>query len=369
MLTTGGPGGYWPELWGSDGKLYIVFPYQTEGNGFRVVDATDPANLRFVTDRPLPGDESMYVQFQDEFAFMGGHKVDMRTFESVLFLDGANVERPNQPGVFGINTSQHLLPLGNLLVTGGIGTNEGMAIWAHQAAPDTRGPSVGFHIPQAGRTNYPLGAPITLLIHETLETPTIINGQTFIVRRLGGQPLAGRITFAFDDVLTFQPDQPLLPNTSYEVVIPAGGIKDAAGNGIAGYSFSFSTGATLGGNAPPVVTSFAPSAYPAAPGQSVSLSATATDPNGDALTYRFDFGDGSAKTAWSSTPSASTTYANPGHYRATVQARDPSGSIASESTNVTVIAAPPAVRPSNSAQLACDATARRVGSVNPDADT
>ncbi|MGH7786572.1 MAG: Ig-like domain-containing protein, partial [Candidatus Binatia bacterium] len=369
VLTTGGPGGYWPELWGGDGKLYIVFPYQTEGNGFRVVDATDPANLRFVTDRPLPGDESMYVQFQDEFAFMGGHKVDMRTFESVLFLDGANVERPNQPGVFGINTSQHLLPLGNLLVTGGIGTNEGMAIWAHQAAPDTRGPSVGFHIPQAGRTNYPLGAPITLLIHETLETPTIINGQTFIVRRLGGQPLAGRITFAFDDVLTFQPDQPLLPNTSYEVVIPAGGIKDAAGNGIAGYSFSFSTGATLGGNAPPVVTSFAPSAYPAAPGQSVSLSATATDPNGDALTYRFDFGDGSAKTAWSSTPSASTTYANPGHYRATVQARDPSGSIASESTNVTVIAAPPAVRPSNSAQLACDATARRVWSVNPDADT
>ena len=26
VLTDGGPGGYWPELWGGDGKLYVVFP-------------------------------------------------------------------------------------------------------------------------------------------------------------------------------------------------------------------------------------------------------------------------------------------------------------------------------------------------------
>ena len=207
VLTTGGPGGYFPEIWGSgDGRLYIVFPYRTGGNGFRVVDATDPTDLGFVTDRSLPGAESMYIQFQDEYAFMGGHKVDMRTFESVLHLDGANVARPNQPGVVGIDTSQFLLPLGNLLVTGGIGANEGMAIWAHQAAPDTRGPAVGYHIPQAGRTNYPRRAPISLLIHETLESATIVNGETFFVRPVGGAPLPGRLTFSFDDVLTFQPD-------------------------------------------------------------------------------------------------------------------------------------------------------------------
>ncbi len=369
VLTAGGPGGYWPELWGDNGKLYVVFPYQTGGNGFRVIDVTDPFDLRFVADRPLPGDESMYIQFQDEFAFMGSHKVDMRTFESVLDLDGANVERPNQPGVFGINTSQFLLPLGNLLVTGGIGPNEGMAIWAHQAAPDTRGPSVGFHIPQAGRTNYPRGAPITLLIHETLETPTIVNGQTFIVRPLGGNPIAGRLTFSFDDVLTFQPNQPLLPNTNYEVVLPAGGIKDAAGNGIVGYSFTFSTGAALSGNAPPFVTSFTASAYPATPGVSVTLTASAGDPNGDALQYRFDFGDGSAKTAWSTSPSAAISYAAAGHYRATAQVRDPSGSIASETLSVTVLTPPTGPRPTNSSQLACDQAARRIWVANPDSDT
>lgn len=369
VLTAGGPGGYWPELWGSgDGQLYIVFPYNSDGNGFRVVDATDPTDLRFVTDRPLPGDASMYIQFQDEFAFMGGHKVDMRSLESVLHLNGANVARPSQPGQIGIDTSQFLLPLGNLLVTGGIGENEGMAIWAHQAAPDTRGPSVGFHIPQAGRTNYPRGMPISILIHETLATATIVNGQSFIVRPLGGSPIAGRLTFSFDDVLTFQPTQQLLANTTYEVVLTDGGIKDVAGNGMVGYSFTFSTGSTVGGNAPPQVTSFAATPYPVTPGSPLTLTADATDPNGDLLNYRFDFGDGSAKTAWSTQRSVQVTYAGAGHYRATVQVRDPSGAIASQSLAVTAIAAP-GTRPTHSSQLACNGATRRLWSVNPDSGT
>ncbi len=369
VLTTGGPGGYWPELWGGDGKLYAVFPYQTEGNGFRVVDLTDPTDLRFVTDRALPGAASMYAQFQDEFAFMGGHKVDMRTFQSVLHLDGEHVERPNQPGTFGIDTSQFALPLGNLLVTGGIGANEGMAIWAHQAAPDTRGPAVGYHVPQAGRTNYPLTAPISLLIHETLESYTIVNGVTFIVRPVGGQPIAGRLTFSFDDVLTFAPDAPLRPNTEYEVILPAGGIKDAAGNGIVGYAFNFSTGATVNGNLPPTVDSFGATPYPVAPGAGVTLTAAAVDPDGDGLEYRFDFGNGAAKTAWSAARTATTSYAAAGHYRATVQVRDPSGAIASQTATVTVLATPGAARPTSSGALWCDSATRTVWSVNPDADT
>lgn len=368
VLTTGGPGGYWPELWGHNGKLYVVFPYQVNGNGFRVVDASDPTNLRFVADRPLPGADSMYIQFQDEFAFMGSHKVDMRTFESVVYFD-PNSARPNQPGTHGIDTSQFALPLGNLLVTGGVGPNEGMAIWAHQAEPDTRGPSVGFHIPQAGRTNYPLRAPISLLIHETLESFTIVNGETFIVRPVGGAPLAGRISFAFDDVLTFAPNQPLLPDTTYEVVLPEGGIKDAAGNGMVGYSFTFSTGATLAGNAPPSVYSLTASVYPVAPGQSVTLIADADDPDDDFLEYRFDFGNGSPKSAWSSSNSIATTYVNPGHYRASVQVRDPAGSIASATHTVTVVAPPAGPAPTNSSQIVCAAAPRRVYVVNPDNGT
>ena len=368
VLTEGGPGGYWPEIWGGGGKLYVVFPYRLGGNGMRVVDATDPSDLKFVIDRPLPGAQSMYIQFQDEFAFMGSYKVDMRSFEPVVFFD-PNVERPNQPGTMGIDTSQFLLPLGNLLVTGGIGPDQGMAIWAHQAEPDLRGPSVSFHIPQAGRTGYPVGAPISLLIHETLESFTIINGETFIVQPIGGQPISGRLIFSFNDVLTFTPDAPLLPDTTYEVVIPNGGIKDAAGNGIVGYSFTFSTGASLDGNAPPVIHDFTTSSYPVAPGGNVTFTTTATDPDGDPLEFRFDFGDGTPKTTWSSSASAGHTFGTTGHFRATVQARDTSGSIATEATTVTVVDAPAATQPTNSSPVACDEASRVVWTVNPDNDT
>jgi len=368
VLTDGGPGGYWPELWGGDGKLYAVFPYRENGNGIRVVDVTDPTDLRYLVDLPLPGNEAMYIQFQDEYAFVGDHKVDMRTFESVLFLDGDNTVRPNDGGV-GIDTSQFALPLGNLLVTGGIGTNQGMAIWAHQDAPDTRGPEVGFHVPEAGRTGYSVGAPVSVLIHETLDTTTLINGQTFIVRPLGGSAIDGRITFAFDDILTFTPDQPLLADTTYEVVLPAGGIEDVAGNGMEGYSFTFSTGAVVGGNQPPTISSFDATPYPAAPGSTVTLSASASDPDGDPVEYRFDLGDSTPKTAWSTSTSTTASYPDSGHYRTTVQVRDPSGSISTESRSVTVLVAPQGPQPTTSSQILCDEPNRRIWAVNPDNDT
>jgi cytochrome c peroxidase len=358
VLKTGGPGGYWPELWGGDGKLYVVFPYRENGRGMRVVDVTNPEDIRFLADVPLPGDEPMYAQFQGEYAFIGSHKVSMRTLQSVLTFNTA---------AQGVDASQFALPLGNLLVTGGVGEFQGLAIWAHQAAPDTNGPTVGFHIPRAGQTNYPAGLPITLLIHETLETHTITVGENFIVRPVGGTSIAGTVTFAFDDILTFTPDQPLLVDTTYEVVIPAGGIRDAAGNGIEGYSFTFSTGSSVNGNLPPQVTSFTATPYPVEPGQSVSFQATATDPEADTLAYRFDFGDGSARTEWGSAMSTNHVYTAAGHHQAKVQVRDTSGVITTRAVTVTVMPPLPAGnRPAHSSQIVTDTARRTVWTVNPD---
>jgi len=368
VLKEGGPGGYWPELWGGDGRLYVVFPYRTAGNGMRVVDITDPTDLRFVADVPLPGDEAMYAQFQDEFAFIGSHKVDMRTFGSVLQLDN-ELDWSNGYGSGSrVSTSQFALPLGNLLITGGAAPDQGMAIWAHQAAPDTRGPSVGFHIPRAGQANWPTNRlPVSLLIHETLETPTIINGDTFIVRPLGGGPLPGTLTFSFDDILTFTPDDPWAANTTYEVLLPEGGIKDAAGNGIEGFQFTFSTGASVSGNRAPQVTGVDATPQPLLPGAALQVVAAASDADGDPLEYRFDFGDGSAKTAWSSNGNVEHVYTTSGHYQLTVQARDDVGALSSRSRRITV-ADPPLVH-AQSAPLVCAATERRVYTINPDNDT
>ncbi|MAS95271.1 MAG: hypothetical protein CMO55_18895 [Verrucomicrobiales bacterium] len=360
VLKTGGPGGYWPELWGGDGRLYVVFPYREPTAGMRVVEVTDPENIRFISDISLPGDAAMYVQFQDNHAFLGSHKVDMNTLSSVLVFDGYNR---------GVDTSQFLLPIGNLVATGGIGEYQGLAVWAHQAAPDTQGPTVGYHIPKVGETNYPTSASISLLIHETLESPTITVGENFIVRPVGGSPIAGRAVFSFGDILTFTPDSDLLSDTTYEVVIPSGGIKDVAGNGIEGYSFTFSTGSEVEGNQPPVIEDFSSSAYPVAPDESVTLLASASDPEDGDLEYRFDFGDGTPRTAWSSSSSTSYSYSVQGHYPAKVQVRDEEGLIETAILSITVTSETAAQPPARSSSVTIDETRRRIWTVNPDNNT
>lgn len=368
VLKTGGAGGYWPEVWGNDGELYFVFPYNSEGNGVRIVDATDASDMRFVADVPLPRPAgsagAMYAQFQDEFAFIGEHKIDLRTRQSVRQFPTVSND---------IEMTQFALPLGNLLVTGGSGgAHQGIAIFAHQAAADTRPPSVAFHIPRAGQTQYPLGAPISVIIHETLDTLSIVNGSSLQLRRVlspgnFGPALPGRWVLSFDDILTFTPDQPFLPDASYEFRLA--GIRDAAGNAMTPYAFTFSTGASVGGNRPPAIAALDAAPYPALPGAPVAFAATVSDPDGDALQYRYDFGDGTPKTAWTAGADASHAYAAPGHYRAALQARDSSGVIASRTVTVTVLTLLPATAPTQSAPLLCHAPSRRVWTVNPDSDT
>ncbi len=365
-------GGYWPEIWGGNGKLLILFPARNGGR-FQVADVTDPSAMRVIADRQLAnGGDPSYAQFQDGYAFMDRYKLDMRNdFAVDLVLDA--------PG-HGIDVSQFGLPIGNLVVTGGIDTNwpapasQGLAIWAHQAEPDTTGPSVGFHIPRSDQTAYPTAGPITLLIHETLRTETIVNGASFLVQPLAsdgtpGTPLGGRLTFSFDDVLTFTPDEPFAPDTTYQVTLPEGGIEDAASNGMVPYSFRFSTGATLGtGNEAPAISNLEASQHPAPPGGEVTLSFGANDPEGSPVEFRVDFGDG-ADSGWISGGSVTHVWTEPGHFDVVLFARDADGATSLRSLVVTVFEPPVGPRPTASAAIAFDEVRRVAWNVNPDNDS
>lgn len=360
VLKESNPGGYWPEIWGH----YLFFPRRNnEGGqgssaGFMVVDFQDPSHLRVVANRNLDG-SNQYVCFQDEFAFMNKYKIDLRSFETVLTLPTNDTT---------LDASQFALPVGNLLVTGGYGSSgPGLAIWAHQAAPDTRGPWVAYHVPRPDQTGYSTQCPITLSIPETLRTETIINGTTLVVRPVGGAAVDCWHSFGQNKLLTVTPRQPLAANTTYEVLL-TNGIQDAVGNGLEPYSFRFSTGSGLsGGNRPPVVTALAANPARIAPNASIAFTAIASDPDGGTLQYRFDFGDGSAKTAWQSGTGTSHAYIRIGHWRATVQVRDPAGAIGSFSRNVTVAPAP--ATPAGLHSSAIILGGRRIHVVNPDSDT
>ncbi|NET48228.1 MAG: PKD domain-containing protein, partial [Merismopedia sp. SIO2A8] len=68
-------------------------------------------------------------------------------------------------------------------------------------------------------------------------------------------------------------------------------------------------------------------------GSPLTLSATATDPGDDTLTYTWDFGDGSTSTTG---PDATHTYSDNGIYNATLTVTDDDGGITTESITVTV---------------------------------
>ena len=374
-----------------DFGAYIAVPFEhyivlarSNVDKVEIVDFSDPTDLRHVASIDVTGNPAWagdvnvpYTQAQDNYIFTKRHKINMDSFTPVLEFDQAGNNRP--AGSVGgiVDTSQYMKPIGNLLITGGYSFEQSdrLAIWAHQAAPDTRKPYVGYHVPRPGQTNFPLGAPISLLIHEALESYTIINGVTVILREVGTTaPLDCWTSFSHDGVLTLTPKVYLLPDKSYEVIVTDGGIKDALNNGIEPYTFSFSTGAgAAGGNASPVISSFTASPSPAVPGSGVSFPSTASDPENDSLQYRINYGDGGATTAWGSSSTFSHSYATAGHYFVKLQVRDlkPGGafSVVSKDLTVTIGSAPGGPAPSSSSTVALDAANRRVWAVNSDSDT
>lgn len=371
-------GGYMGAIW----QDYIVLAGGSNRDILQVIDISDPTDMRLIKTFDLSGTQAMnagtnvpYVQTQDEFIFARRHKINMETLELVHEFDEVGDNRPAGSVNGLIDMSQYLLPLGNLLISGGYSSEgrDAIGIWCHDEEPDTTGPYVGYHIPSNGQSNFPLGAPISLVIAEELETFTIVNGESLIVRPVGGQAIDVWHSFSHDGVLTITPKQYLTADTTYEVILPQGGIKDAAGNGIDGYSFSFSTGNDVNGaNAAPVIASFDSSASPAQPNDSITFTVGATDNESDPINYRFVLGDGTQATDWSDQPSLTHQFTEAGHFNVKVQVRDtkPDGtsSITTQTLTQTIVNSISMPSPQSSSMMAIDNN-NHLWVVNPDNDS
>ncbi len=344
-------------------KNFIVLPNVQGTDDVEFVDFSDPTDLKIVTKTgDLPG-ITRYAQFQDNHMFLGWGKYDLTPVES-----------GNPPTLVGTyeQAGEYMLPLGNLLVCAE-NTHQnrpyGSRIFAHQAAPDTNPPTVAYHSPAAGATNQAVTSRVGIVIHETLDYATI-NPTTFRVFPVGGgADLTGTLNAMDKDVLTFTPDVDLEEGTTYRVLLEAGGIKDAAGNGIAEFSFDFTTAGA--GSAPPIlITDVSNSSYPAPVGGSTNLSVVATGGQG-ALSYSWDFGDGSPATGFSTSSQVSHTYASAGHYTARVQVRDSSEppQISTQTIVVTATTVPSGPLSTKGSQILVDESSRLVWCVNPDNNT
>lgn len=345
------------QLW----RNYLVFMSGNQGEDALVgFDISDPTNVK--RGFSLHSDQitlGRYMIFQDEFGFSGrfdrGVKFNFETME----IDH-EFSPPSSDETLQFIDNQWM-PIGHVLVASG---DDKTSIFAHQDGLDTKGPSVGHHFPISGAINQSVKSTIGFVINETLNDLTL-NDQTIQVRPLGGELLKGDVTTTSYQVINYAPKKELLPNTTYEVKLIKDGIEDAVGNGMEEYVFYFTTGGDSSNKSPEVTGIDVSTPSPVIINKDIIFTANATDADGNPLTYRWDFGDGSPKTAWI-TETTNHTYAKAGNYTVQVQVSDNNGGFTVASQPIVVSEKLPNTLPTQSGPIMVDEVNRIVWSVNPD---
>lgn len=293
------------------GHAYLLTP-------FRTYDVTsDPRDIRLLGSAESPPSE--YMSFADDVLFLGSLRPDGGQFKLPLpgpevtvldtkdrFIAGRRDPDDIIKSIF--SDDQFSVAIGNLLVMSDDEVNIGSVIAVHDTQRDTTPPRVLYANPPYGATGQALTTRVGLSFSDNIDTRSL-NAANWIVRPVGGEPLAGmwgiNLTFA-----NFWPAAPLEPDTTYEVLLPAGGIADYVGNTLAAdYEAVFSTGANI--QAPPCKIDGRPSALV---GATVPFAAADA---GAGAAYSWAFGE-SAPTAAVAATAATHVFPGPGRHRVTL---------------------------------------------------
>jgi hypothetical protein len=172
---------------------------------------------------------------------------------NVVKVDVSNEQRPVVVGEgnLGVGNPDHgqVTPMGNLIFIGN-DHGTGSAFFCHQRGRDTIPPTVGATYPKDGSTHVNTEARVNVVISDHVNIDTI-DAASVIVRAVGGEALEGIYTYSFNTI-SFGPNQPLQTDTTYELVLPAGGLADVMGNQLTDEVLvRFSTGAEI--VIPPIV--------------------------------------------------------------------------------------------------------------------
>lgn len=321
----------------------------TEG-AFSIYDLSDSGEFRFAGEVPIPS-RGGYLTVQDGYAHLGASK-------SYFKIDLQNLRLAGQAtSALARRDEDFATVLGNLVVVGD-DHGHGSFIIPHQREPDTTGPVVTMTRPANQATNQATTTRIGLTFSDLID-PASLNAETFIVRAVGGRQLSGRYSTQ-TGIVNFSPDQALQADTVYEIVLPAGGIRDLVGNPISQtFSSTFSTG--NGGVA--LNCRF----VPPEPGTVDVAQVFQLNIGGSgSAEVSWDFGDGNRVTT--SEARAQHRYTEVGHYTVTanVQRGEQQANCSSRHSVHHPLSTSPARQ---SGPLLLDEAEQRVWNVNPDNNT
>jgi YVTN family beta-propeller protein len=301
-------------------KSYIGGFYGTQAHlltPFRSFDVTtDPSAITLVASVETPRSE--YMSFGENTLLLGSLRTAAGGASGIFKYDIRDVRAPKllghlvgrlDPGT----DDQFSVPIGNLMVVADDQHLFGAYLAVHDTARDRTPPSVLYVNPSNGATKQALTTRIGVSFSDQIEL-TSATATSFIVRPVGGTALGGRWGIN-QTLLSFWPEKPLDPSTTYEIVMPAGGVTDVVGNGIAnGFRSTFTTG-----TAADVAPSCGIDLSPVSEGGFAKL-----QPTGGAesrFTYSWNFGDGTAGAG----ASVSHAYGKAGRYPVQLKVTDPAG--------------------------------------------
>jgi hypothetical protein len=184
-----------------------------------------------------PGSE--YLSFSDDYLFLGHVRAEIGGTpgaSKITVADPTSMKITST--IYGRldqnnkNDDQFNIAIGNLLVlVDDQAPYAGWFIAVHQTEPDTKAPVIDTVIPKDATTAVSTKSRIGVTFSDNIELATV-NNASFVVRPVGGEPLSGKFGLRMG-VVTFDPDEDLKPATTYEVVLPKGGVADLVGNALA----------------------------------------------------------------------------------------------------------------------------------------
>ncbi len=238
-----------PALLGRVGNLPRMYAIVVGGNdriysagrdgNFVTHSFTDPTDITLIKDAMI-GEDQLYAAAQDHFVFLGRQN-------NVIKLDVTDEQNPMVVGQgdLGRDHPDHgqVTPMGNLIYIGN-DHGSGSAFFCHQHGRDMTPPAVQSTFPKDGSLGVLPSARVSLLFSDYIDTETV-SSESVIIRPAGGEALDGIFTYAFN-TLSFGPSAPLAADTTYEVVLPAGGLSDVTGNALSEeVLLRFSTGSSI----------------------------------------------------------------------------------------------------------------------------
>jgi len=209
--------------------IYGSRVYNCERADIRVYDFSDPNHIQHVGTVNVGG-TPRYIVFKDGKGYCATGSQNIKVFDATTLTVTATIVPDGQIMDF-------VYPLGNMMIVGGGGaggatSTNGARIMALQAAPDTTGPAVVYGLPTNNAVNIGLKSRIGFSMSDQIDVNSLTTN-TFIVRPVGSSVAIPGTYSTMMGLINFTPAIPLVGGVTYEVILPAGGVKDVVGNGIA----------------------------------------------------------------------------------------------------------------------------------------